>query len=130
MNNNPSLSTYCYSDPTPFPTVPPTEKRTDISTKISAKNRLNGQFRGKYQFAANALLKTIDFELEDIKNWAILDSGATSHFLLSTAPATNIRPTQMPLRAKLPNGEAIESTAECDLMIPGLPEAARRAHVI
>ena len=74
--------------------------------------------------------KTIDFDLEDIRNWAILDSGATSHFLLSMAPAANVRPTKTPLRAKLPNGETIASTSECDLMIPGLPAAARRAHIM
>ena len=80
--------------------------------------------------AANTLLKTIDFDLEDIRNWAIVDSGATSHFLVTEAPAINIRPAKTPLKARLPNGETIASTNECDLNIPGLPEAARHAHIL
>ena len=45
-----------------------------------------------YSHAANSLLKTIDFNLEDIKQWAILDSGATSIFLLSDALMDDERP--------------------------------------
>ena len=65
-----------------------------------------------------------------VKNWAILDSGATSHFLTSTAPATNITPTSTPIVARLPNGARVTSTHTCELDIPMLPTAARRAHII
>ena len=34
----------------------------------------------QYAFAAEKLLRTINFDLEDIKEWAILDLGATSQF--------------------------------------------------
>ncbi len=37
-----------------------------------------------------------------IKQWAILNSGATSHFLTTNAPTTNIIPAAVPLIACLP----------------------------
>ena len=58
------------------------------------------------------MLKTIDFALEDIKKWAILDSGATSNFLLSDAPMDDERPAQHPITAKLPDGRKVKSTHE------------------
>ena len=68
--------------------------------------------------------------MDALKNWAILDSGATSHFLTSMAPATNITPTTKPIVAQLPNGERVTSTHTCMLDIPALPAAARLAHII
>jgi hypothetical protein len=69
-------------------------------------------------------------DIDAVKNWAILDSGATSHFLTSLAPATNITPTTNPIVARLPNGERVTSTHTCTLDIPALPAAARLAHII
>ena len=69
-------------------------------------------------------------DIDAIKNWAILYSGATSHFLTSMAPATNITPTTKPIIARLPNGERVTSTHTCTLDIPALPAAARLAHII
>ena len=57
-----------------------------------------------YSHAANSLLKTIEFNLEDIKQWVILDSGATSNFLLSEAPMDDERQALNPITAKLPDG--------------------------
>jgi hypothetical protein len=68
--------------------------------------------------------------MDALKNWAILDSGATSHFLTLTAPATNITPTTKPIVAQLPNGERMTSTHTCTLDIPALPAAARLTHII
>jgi hypothetical protein len=69
-------------------------------------------------------------DINVIKNWAILDSGATSHFLTSTAPMTNITPTTTPIVTQLPNSERVMSTHTCTLNIPTLHAAARRAHII
>jgi len=69
-------------------------------------------------------------DIDTVKNWAILDSGTTSHFLTSMAPATNITPTTKPIVARLPNGERVTSTHTCTLDIPALPVAARLAHII
>ena len=83
-----------------------------------------------YALAAKALLRTVQLNTDAIKNWAILNSGATSHFLTSTATATNIQPTTTPIIARLPNGERVTSTHTCTLDIPALPAAARQAHII
>jgi hypothetical protein len=76
------------------------------------------------------LLKTISSDTNTIKKWAILDSGATSHFLTTDAPASNIRSTATPLVARLPNGDKVQSTHTCTLDLPELPIAARHAHII
>jgi hypothetical protein len=65
-----------------------------------------------------------------IKQWAILDSGATSHFLTTIAPATNIIPATVPLIARLPNGNKVQSTHTCSLHLPALLVGARAAHII
>ena len=43
-----------------------------------------------YTQAANSMLKTIDFNCDYIRDWAILESGATSHFLVTDATETDI----------------------------------------
>jgi hypothetical protein len=44
----------------------------------------------KYTLAASIPLKKIDVNAATIKQWAILYSRATSHFLTADATATNI----------------------------------------
>ena len=63
-----------------------------------------------YLHAATSLLKTINFNLEDIKQWAILDSGATRHILLTDAPIDDERQTLDPITAKLLDGRRMTST--------------------
>jgi hypothetical protein len=84
----------------------------------------------KYALAASLLLKTITTDADTIKRWAILDLGATSHFLTASAPATNILPTAMPIIAHLPNVNQVHSTHTCTLVIPSLPPGARATHII
>ncbi len=83
-----------------------------------------------YAFAVVVLLKTISTNAKTIKQWAILDSGTTSHFLTTDAPATNICAATVPLVAHLPNGERVQSMHTCTLDLPELPAAARYAHII
>jgi hypothetical protein len=83
-----------------------------------------------YAFAAAVLLKTISTDAETIKRWAILDLGATSHFLTTNTPATNICAASVPLVAHLPNGDRVQLMHTCTLDLPELPAAARNAHVI
>jgi hypothetical protein len=59
---------------------------------------------------------------------AILESGATSHFLTAAAPMTNMHPTSKPIIAQLPNGKHVHSTHTLD--IPALPTSAQHAHII
>jgi hypothetical protein len=81
-------------------------------------------------FAASVLLKTISTNANTIKQWAILNSGATSHILMTNMPATNIVPTTKPIIAHLPNGKRVHSTHICTINIPSSPSRARAAHII
>ena len=58
-------------------------------------------------YAANTILSTVDINMKSIKYWAILDSGATSHLLVTTAPITNITPASSPLNVKIPDGACV-----------------------
>ena len=83
-----------------------------------------------YALATATLLRTVNIDMDTINNWAILDSGATSNFLTTSAHVTNIQPTQKPIVAHLPNGEQVRSTHTGTLDLPDLPVAAHLAHII
>jgi hypothetical protein len=79
----------------------------------------------------SVLLRTITTDATTIKQWVILDSGATSHFLTTDAPtSTNIVPADAPLIARLPNGDKVQSTHTCTLDLSDLPAGAQAAHII
>jgi hypothetical protein len=59
-----------------------------------------------------------------IKQWAILDSGATNHFLITNAPTTNIILATVHLIANLPNDDKVKSMHTCTLDLPDLPAGA------
>ena len=61
--------------------------------------------KSQYVNAAQSLLKTVDFKLEDLKSWAILDSGVTSHFLITNAPVIDIIPVTTPMVVQIINGD-------------------------
>jgi hypothetical protein len=83
-----------------------------------------------YALATLILPKTISTDANTIKQWAILNSGATSHFLTTNAPATNILPTTMLIIARPLNGKRVHSMHMCTLNIPLLSLGARSAHII
>ena len=68
--------------------------------------------------------------MKSIKDWSILDSGATSHFLVTAASITNITPASNPLTVKLPDGACVSSTHTCTLNLPQLPTRAREGHIV
>ena len=68
--------------------------------------------------------------MTNIKEWAILDSGATSHFLVTDAPATHIVPANSPLAVQLPDGTHVHSTHTCDLDLLLLPQQGQQGHII
>ena len=82
------------------------------------------------KYATNTILSTVDINMKSIKDWAILDSGATSHFLFTTAPITNITPASNSLTVKLTYGACVSSTHTCTLTLPQLPKRARESHII
>ena len=56
--------------------------------------------RQQYAYAAEKLLKTVDFDIKKIKEWAILDSGATSHFLVVDALIDDVIKAESPINVK------------------------------
>ena len=74
-----------------------------------------------FAYAAEKLLKTVDIDVENIKEWAILDSGATSHFLVVDAPVNDVMTADNPINVKQPDGACVASTHTCSLRIPNLP---------
>ena len=80
------------------------------------------------QFACN--LKLHARHGERAVELAILDSGATGHFLVTGAPAVNVVPAKNPINILLPNGKRIQSTHTCNLDIPWLPAHITEAHIV
>ena len=62
----------------------------------------------RYQHAVNALLQTVVLNKDNIENWAILDSGATSNFLMTNAHAVVRNPAEEPIQATLPDGNQVK----------------------
>ena len=86
--------------------------------------------RGRFAFAAAALLPKITLNDKTKLSWAILDSGASSHFLLTDAPCVNKKTTSNPISVQIPNGHRVTSSHIAELDIPALPKKARIAHVL
>ena len=82
-----------------------------------------------YAYTAKSLLQTVTIDTATINKYAILDSGATSNFLVTNAPATDIKQVQQGLRVKLPNGDTVKSSHKCNLLLP-LPQACKQGHII
>ncbi|KAL7446006.1 hypothetical protein ACHAXH_009820 [Discostella pseudostelligera] len=76
------------------------------------------------------LLKTVMLTDDTSHEWAIVDSGASSHFLTTTAPFTDMQPTNSPIWAQLPNGDRICTTHTCRMQIEALSDQARLAHIL
>ena len=81
-------------------------------------------------FAADIIFSTININQDNVHEWAILDSGVTSHFLLTTAPTTNKNPALSPLHVTMRDGDQVQSTHPCDLDIPLLPSNACNRHIV
>ena len=75
-------------------------------------------------------LSTVDITLKNIKEWAILDSGASSHFLVVGAPVSKKQVAVAPISVTLPDGDQVHSTHIGDLDMPKLPKSARECHII
>eukprot|EP00804_Cyclotella_cryptica_P025623 CCRYP_002827-RA/>CCRYP_002827-RA protein AED:0.60 eAED:0.68 QI:0/0/0/1/0/0/2/0/144 len=64
------------------------------------------------------------------EEFAILDSGATAHFIIQGASVLNQKPAAHPLHIKLPDISFIKSTHTCNLNIPWLPKSMTEAHIV
>ena len=81
----------------------------------------------KCGYAASSIRQEVSLTSENLKKWAILDSGSSSHFLISTAPVMNRKVADRPLQVKLPNGDIIRSSHIAELDLPLLPVAGTSA---
>ena len=61
-------------------------------------NVSNDTGTGKFVYTATALLQTVDIDATNIKEWAILDLGATRHFLVTDSPMNDVVPAKNALR--------------------------------
>ena len=86
--------------------------------------------RSRYGYAASAILRTVSLTSQNRIMWAILDSGASSHFLLSAAPVHDKEIATNPLHIKLPDGTTIKSSHTANIALPQLPQMARLAHIV
>ena len=77
-----------------------------------------------------SLLKIYDVKKDNSKDWAILDSGATSRFLVIDAAATQVTPADNPITTTIPDGTTLKSTHVRKLDVPQLPMAARLGHIM
>ena len=76
------------------------------------------------------LLSTVSINRGNINKWAILDSGASSHFLAVGAPITKKEKAITPISVTLPDGTKVQSTHTRDLRITQLPKSARVCHIV
>ena len=72
----------------------------------------------------------MDFRQFSLADWAIIDLGATSHFLVTAAPVADIIPAQNPLPVTTPNRARVHTTYDCNVAILELPEKARSIHIV
>jgi hypothetical protein len=96
--------------------------RSEACKGIVQENKLTDTKAGTRMFNSKLLVRLVEY--------AISDSGATSHFLIKDAPVVNTRVNKNNIRIKLPNGNIIYSTNTCNLDILWLPHHLIAAHSV
>ena len=86
--------------------------------------------QNQYQYASANLLREVQLISKNLQKWEILDSGASSHFILSTSPVLNKKIAYKPLTVKYPDGRTVCSSHKSTLPLTKLPMEARIAHII
>ena len=115
-----------YSHYANLSTSPPGFQRKHCTNKTYSDQCLTYGFAG----ATAKLLDTIRLSRKNIMKWAMLDSGATSNFLMTDAHATHFDASAKNIHVTLPDGNQVFSTHRCLLDLPNLPRDARQAYVI
>ena len=88
------------------------------TTLTRAKPRVGN--RG-YGYAAVSIMREVALDAKNLRDWAILDSEASGHFLLSTSPVVDKRIADVPLTVMLPSGDVVSSSHIAKLNLPQLP---------
>ena len=104
-------------------------KNSPTPTQILSQPEECSKF-GRFGYAAATILPTINMNDKNALTWGILDSGATSHFLISDAPVDNKKVCKNPLKVQLPDGHSVASSHKGELALHYLPKAARKAYVV
>ena len=78
-----------------------------------------------YTQTANSNSKTINFNPEDIKDWAISDPADTSHCLITVASATGMSVYTDPITVTIPDVPKLTLTHKQELDLTLLPKAVR-----
>ena len=133
MNNESNIALIFYTlNPTHSPTVAQKSEaqRMPIQPPPGFENTLPIAAPPSFENVIPSMtrLSTINLNQHNVHEWPILDSGATSHFLLTTAPTTNKKAALNPLHVTMPDGDQVQSTHTCELDIPQLPVNARDGH--
>ncbi len=84
----------------------------------------------RFGYAGSSLLPKVTLTDKNRLAWAILDSGASSHFLLTDAPVESKVIAKNPIEIRLPDGNEVKSSHDAVLDLPQLPKAARLAHIV
>ena len=86
-----------------------------------------GRSKLKQNYANNtsSLLPTKCINIDE----AIVDTGASSNFVMEAAPVTNLSRNEN-IKVRLPNGSNLQSSHEGVIQTPALPEGARKAYVL
>ena len=71
------------------------------------ENPFKTKFSDIHNYAANQLLKTVNVNMENVRQWAIFDSGATSNFPMTDAHILSVTPVINPIRVTLPDGSKV-----------------------
>ena len=111
------------------------ETSRHMMSKDNRRRQITAPTRHK---ALQALCMREDVEWKKLSNkrlvanmaWAILDSGATGHFVVERAPVINKQPASKPITITLPSGSTICSTHTCNLDIPWLPNHVTKAYIV
>ena len=81
--------------------------------------------QSQHNLVANQVMQNNRLPKFKTKNQeAIVDSGTTGHYLLTTSTTTRRFPTSAPIKVKLPDGSQIQSSHQCEIDLPLLPPAA------
>jgi hypothetical protein len=96
---------------------------TAVNTQRKTNNAKPSQPMPQQSMAATAraLFRAPGHDSLQKLSHAIMDTGATSIFIMEGTPVENKRVAKKPLTINLPDGSKIKSTHCCDITIPGLP---------
>ena len=87
-----------------------------------AKTPPQASMSSKFGYAGSSLLPKVTLTDKNRLAWAILDSGASSHFLLTDAPVESKVIAKNPIEIRLPDGNEVKSSHDAILDLPQLPK--------